>query len=784
MPIDPLKIAIEVDVAQLRTLATASQQTASEIDTLAKKFIQSGLSAKESESALVNLGYSSKQAAQVMTQLGTATATLGAETAVATTKIDSMTRALAMGATRMGANEIGAGQLGIALGRIGSISAGLAPILAGSFAAFAAVAFVEILNHAIEAYEKWTHLGEETVHKIDDQTLSLAHESDALDVVNIRLQNQIDKLAGKPENYLALAMAEIQLQADSLAKSLEDVLQKEVAILKAGPGFASELVLGKGNVANVGRLLEPLERQLQLAILAGDKEAQKNVLLEKQAILRKALSEEQAAEPLTADPSMGGIQIGRGPDQDALNAYNSLLRATEEELTRIAKTGKEGELEIQLARARTAKDAEAAAKKYEDLLSKIYLDGVRFAQEGAKADLEAITKRETLEREAQHKLESIERENAAESKRDAAAAEAAWREAAEARIRGEQEALTTSQRAAEERIRDARAEESARSAGLGPGPIKSIFEAESLKEQAAIAAEAMEEAKSAAVSYGAQLDIVRDAMQEVNRDSAEGSRQFKDLESQMMQLQHLMDSATSAANRWGTSLKQISAQQRELGFSIHNIGLASENAAQAGLQSFNSAFIRMAAGGESFVHVMQSLWSGMASSFISSILKMFEEWLTKHVIMAALDKVFGAGEVVTSKAKIAALAGEAGAAGTASWAAAPWPIDAGAAAFGAAMAATAASFALFEKGGIVKAGLHEGEAVLPTNLTTFLMTAAGADGAPGGAGGPGGRGGTSEVSKTQINHNNVHVELHGASTTPADIATAIRRELRKQSISW
>src|SRR2546421_3820452 len=509
MPIDPLKIAIEVDVAQLRTLATASQQTASAIDTLAKKFIQSGLSAKESESALVNLGYSSKQAAQVMTQLGTATATLGAETAVATTKIDSMTRALAMGATRMGANEIGAGQLGIALGRIGSISAGLAPILAGSFAAFAAVAFVEILNHAIEAYEKWTHLGEETVHKTDDLTSSLAHESDALEVVNIRLQNQIDKLAGKPENYLALAMAEIQVQADSLAKSLEDVLQKEVAILKAGPGFASELVLGKGNVANVGRLLEPLERQLQLAILAGDKEAQKNVLLEKQAILRKALSEEQAAEPLTADPSMGGIQIGRGPDQDALNAYNSLLRATEEELTRIAKTGKEGELEIQLARARTAKDAEAAAKKYEDLLSKIYLDGVRFAQEGAKADLEAITKRETLEREAERHLEAAQRKNAEEAKRDAAQAEELWARAALVRIRGEEEALAVSQRSAETAIRDAQARESLATAGINRGPVTAVFEAASLKEQAGIVSAAMAEARQAAADYQAQLDIVR-----------------------------------------------------------------------------------------------------------------------------------------------------------------------------------------------------------------------------------------------------------------------------------
>ncbi len=758
MALDPtLRIAIEVDTQQLTALSTASQQVASSTSSMAEKFIKSGLSASEAASALQHLGMSAREAQVAVAAFDgtlTQTATQSAATAASVTTLD---KALASGAVRIASTEAGLGPLGFALARIGSASAGLAPLLAAAFPILAAVALVDVAGRL---YEKLHELSLEALRNSEnwekiDHASNVAFES---------LDTQIDHADEKIIELTEGKLASLELELKHIGDGAVQMASKMEGLFTA---MATQLAKEETTFEKVKDFFSFVDSH--------------GLTIPSQGELARAFGSDLAK---TLDTE--GLQAG-------IERVNAQIREVNKELQKTPGDKQLREYADQLVRVlgllearKTLENKEVSVKGLEiqkeeaALLERFYLDGIKFTQESAKSDLEKIERRTRLEEEAARKLESLERANAEESKKDAREAEAEWQRASELRIHLEEEALRTSQRASEERIRDARAEAASRTAGLGAGPIKSIFEAESLKEQSAIASEAMAEAKSAAADYSAQLDIVRSAMLEVNRDSEEGSRQYKDLESQLMQLTHLMDSATASSDRWGTSLKQISAQQRELGFSIHNIGLASANAAQAGFQSFNSAFIRMAAGGESFVHVMQSLWSGMASSFISSVLKMFEEWLTKHIIMAALDKVFGAGEVVTSKTKIAALAGEAGAAGTASWAAAPWPIDAGAPAFGAAMAATAGSFALFEKGGIVKAGLHEGEAVLPTHLTTFLMTAAA--GAPGGAGGPVGRGGTSEVSKTMNNRFEMH--FHGSTTEPKDIANTVIRELRKRSYSF
>ncbi len=790
---NPLKVGLEVDIAQASKFAEASKQvaastgamgqqfreTGSAATDMAARFLKSGMDVETTKGALVGLGLSAKAAAATMVELGVATAATGTEMAAASTKVDAFTRQLANSAIRIASTELGMGQLGFAFGRLGAMSSTLAPILASTFTVFAVIAFVEMIEKAIESYEKWIHLGEETVHKLDDQTLSLAHESDALDVVNLRLQNQIDKLEHKPENFLALAMAEIQVQADSLAKSVEDALQKTVTLLKAGPGLGSAMFLGTGNVAAVGKLLEPLKQEMQFAELGNKKEAQKNVLLKEQAILQKALTEElsQHAEADTGGGDLGltGV-IGRAPDPDTLNAFKSALAGIETQLAKFQKTAKEGELEIKLAQAEKAEEA----RKFAELSEKLYEENVRNGEKLAKADLETITRRMKLEDEAQRRLDVDIKRNEAEGVKAARQAEEAWQRAVENRIRGEQEALRVSEHAAENRIRDIKAQEGISTAGLSKGPISAVFEQESLRQQTIVAAEAMQEAKAAAASYAAELDIVKNVMLEVNQDSEEGSRQFKDLEKQMQQLQHLMDNATASANRWGSTLKQIAAGQRDLGVSMQNVRIATENAAQAGFQSFNSAFLRMAAGGASFAHVMQSLWTGMADSFISSVLKMAEEWITKKLLMIALEKIFGATAAGTATASISlkevdrqAAIGDAAATAAieAAWLGPGAAIAAASLVEGALQGITA-----FEKGGIVKAHLHPGEAVLPEHLTTFLMAAAGAPGAPEGRGGDGGPGG-----KTMHNTVNLNVANHGGSMNEQQLAKMVRTELRRLS---
>jgi hypothetical protein len=807
---DPLKIGVEVDVGQLEKLASASKSvaasanemkaafasTANDAAQLAARLLAQGVSANDAKGALINLGYSAKAAAAAMKLLASGAEDAGKKAAGAGTNIDGMTRALASGAVRIAASELGMGQLGFAFARVGAASAAIAPILASAFAIVSVVAFVQMIEHAIEAYQKWIHLGEETVHKIDDQTLSLQHESDQLDVVNIRLQNQIDKLQHKPENHLALALAEVKVQADGLSKSLEDVLQKTVAILKAGPGSASEFVLGKGNVAEIGKLIEPLERQLQLASMSNDKEAQKNILLREQTILQKALTDEQAQQMRWVSGSMGPARVGRTPDQDALNTFQSVLKGVQDQLDKIAKTGKEGELEVQLANAKTAEEREKALLKYEELMGKIYEDGVKWTEEGAKHELEAIEKRTRLEEEAQRKLDEQVKKNEEEAKKDAREAEDAWQRGIEARIHGEEEVQRVSQKGFEDKMRDIHAQESLSTAGIGRGPLTSAIESTSLKSQGAVAAQAMQEAQAAAANYQNELDIVKSAMAEVNQNTEEGVAQFKDLEKQMRQLENLMLGASSAADRWGAKLKEIQAQQKNLNLELtwKSLGTTMTASANAGFNAFNSSFTKMLAGGMSFTRLMQTAWTSMVNTFVTSILKMGEQWITTHIIMAAAQKTMEllgiathtasvASQIAENKALALSEAGLAGAGGVASMAAAPFPIDLSAPAFGAAMAAAAAGFAAFEQGGIVTANLHEGEMVLPRHLSTFVQTAAASAGGIGGPGGPGGRGGDGGSAGTTNNRVNLTVHNHGGAMDENALAKMLTRELRRRNVA-
>lgn len=803
-----LRVGVNVETGELGKLAAASQQVASSTTAvgasfntasqasanLASKLMAQGLTAQQAQSALVNLGMTAKNAAAILAGLtGQTVALTGAKNALAnaTAKsgsgIDAWTRQLANSAVRIAASELGMGQLGFAFGRLGAMSTALAPILASTFTVFAVVAFVEMVYKAIEAYERWLHLGEETTHKIDDQVMALVHEGDQLDVVNARLQNQINKLEHKPENYLALYLAENKVRADQLSKSLEDVMQKEIAILKAGAGTGSEIFLDKGNVAAVGKELEPLERKLQLAILTNDKAAEMNVLIEKQFILTKALEEEKAKHTEKGvGPRGTTVTVGRGPDQDAVNTYTSLLKGVQQEIDNIAKVGKAGELELLLAQLKTAADREKAALKYEQLLGKIYEDGVRWMEQGATKELEALDKRTRMEDEAERKLEAQQKRNSEEAKKEAREQEDAWQRAAEARISTEEEAYRVSQHASEERIRDIKAQEALNTAGLDRGPATTVFQSKSLDQQGVVAAAAMQDAKAAAADYQQQLDIVQSTMSEVNTETEEGAKWFKDLEKQMDQLRHQMDSAAAAADRWKTILKQIAGAQaqnsREMGFSMQNIAIAMTNAANAGFHAFNSSFIQMLHGAKSFTQVLQGLWTGMVESFVNAILRMAEYYVMRYVIMIAITKLFGAtvaeestGDITAKEVGRQAAIGDAAA--TAAIGAA-WLGPAAAIAAAATTEVGLQAITSFAQGGVVKANLHEGEMVLPKHLSTFVQSAA-----AGASGMGGGRGGDSS-SRTVHNHVNVTLNNHGGAMSQGDVTSAVKRALRQSGYSW
>jgi hypothetical protein len=153
---------------------------------------------------------------------------------------------------------------------------------------------------------------------------------------------------------------------------------------------------------------------------------------------------------------------------------------------------------------------------------------------------------------------------------------------------------------------------------------------------------------------------------------------------------------------------------------------------------FKAALSGMMKGQLTFANGMQQMTASVVGAVIDMLAQMAAVWLVQQIA-----QMIGVKTVAGST--IAAKAAEAGAAGTASFAGAPWPINMGAPAFGAAMAATAGSYAagLSAEGGFdVPAGvnpvtqLHQREMVLPSHLADPLREMLAGDPGRAGEGAP------------------------------------------------
>lgn len=129
-------------------------------------------------------------------------------------------------------------------------------------------------------------------------------------------------------------------------------------------------------------------------------------------------------------------------------------------------------------------------------------------------------------------------------------------------------------------------------------------------------------------------------------------------------------------------------------------------------------------GTETWGQAIRNIGEQMLSLVISAIERMVEEWIVNLLIGKTAQSQTAAAQVVS-------YAGIAGAAGIASMAGAPWPLDMGAPAFGNAMAAEALGFAAMASldtgtnyvPGDMVAQIHEGERIIPKADNLTLLNA-------------------------------------------------------------
>lgn len=274
--------------------------------------------------------------------------------------------------------------------------------------------------------------------------------------------------------------------------------------------------------------------------------------------------------------------------------------------------------------------------------------------------------------------------------------------------------------------------------------------------------------------------------------------------------QALLDAKAKADQQYAARKQELDAQLRMQ--SIQDMQALQNTYASYISGTVNATvtgFSKMIGGQESWRNFGISIYQSMVREAEQQIEKLVTNWIVQHVFMTAEQRAELAAQkaahaaneaaktattttstaaqtsavvaggatqtaamMATTKAQVALLAGLAGAGGVASMAAAPWPIDMTAPAFGASMAASAMSFGAFEKGlDIVPndmiAQVHEGERIIPkADNSALINLAARGAGMAAGAGSAGGAAGGDT-------HNHFAPVIHANGVDPKSVMQAL-----------
>lgn len=285
---------------------------------------------------------------------------------------------------------------------------------------------------------------------------------------------------------------------------------------------------------------------------------------------------------------------------------------------------------------------------------------------------------------------------------------------------------------------------------------------------------------SAAKAVRQKADVSRELYQlDLDEAEAEYRIHFDALNAQLA-LEHLKPKARAEINRQIYQLQvQHEARMRVLSGQNAQKTLADERAVQAARRqnmtqlsgSWATALAKMATLQQGFMSTVKGLWQGLVGVIEGVLQQIISKFIMAQLVKLGLVKA-------ETAATIPALAAQAGAGGVASMAAAPWPLDMTAPAFGAAMSVAAMSFAplaaaeggwdvpgsagagLDGRGGM-SAIIHPREMVLPADLADVVRG--------------GGAGGETHIHINAIDGHSVRrfAETHGGA-----FADGIKKHIR------
>lgn len=627
------------------------------------------------QTQFVASGLTSEEASVAIKNLGLSTAGLGDAAAAAAPKVSSLDRAIQTAGSRLAVTELGLGRMGLALGRVGLAAGVLGPIMEAAFPVIAIVGILDLIDTVAEK-----------INAARNKTLDAAIAWETLDHSQIMFEDHLDKgitaADAKIEHFTKLSLGQmddeikqITVDTDSLFAHFTSMLSKfDEDQKKYSKGILMQLISGEGGTDEVTDLSKHVQLALATALNGGDVKAAHEAL---SAGLQQIKQREE---------ELAGIS----GSADRLKQYRELatiLKGQREDLDKAV------ELQQKLT-AGEAAEVDFALRK------KTHEEGMEYSKKAAEEELEGITRnneetKKTFEdglkyskEKAEEELEQIERVKAANIKA-ADDEQKARKDQMEGIERAGEAEIETARRAAETKIE---LQEKHPMAGGAAQTITRTSQGEQDKLSAMIELEKQYQAA-----------VMASTLAQDKKGAAVDASMTKQI-----QLQKQLDDAQLKEAQQLQSLAQ--KQQAELGRMTN---------------ALNQNLLQWIDGNERAGQAFQRVWANAANSFISAMIKTGEQMLVNAIkqeaILSGTQVKAAASAASNTYASVSAIP-------MIGWLLAP---PAAAAAFAAVLA--------FEEGGMVpRTGLvmaHEGEGILPRNLTTMLQTAAN-DGT--GAGGGGG----------------------------------------------
>ena len=666
-------------------LASASKEVAVTIDHMSANMKKSGLSAEEAASAMANFNKTLGEAQVAAAGVAVAQTELAESSAVAATATNALERTMAAGGGRALGAAAGMGAMGGAMGRV-------AALIPGFGEAFAVIFPIALIAMGVEKFEQYR----EAIAKAGREATELATDSykiaDAIEVENLKLTAQIDKLENHPvKNVLLEALLADKAEAEEVSKALESLTQHMNDLLTVG-SIGQLFSAASGDEAGAKARLQPIVNDLIAAQLklsqapAGSADAKKSI--QDQIDLYKKLSQAIDMEILHMEAS--GERGGKFINADSIAKLQEFQIAATNAVKSLREVQDQSGLRNTLGNLEQTKAVEDYWAKYTGGFAKANRELAEHSAFWKKFYSEQITEANRVAEESQR----ISVEGARETSEQMAAI--SRREADTNIANAEDDA-----KRAETAIRDAQAKAKQSQVGT-TGSFAPMAAAGAAKAELATLNTQIQQVQGAIARLHTDMANIQNQPGVIsNADLEAAARYRKELETLEMLLARFGD------------------EQAQLAKTQETTSQAMVHAADESFDAFNQGFLKTITGAQSFSRTLQQVWTKMAETFISAALRTIEQML----INAALQKSIADS---TKLSDAAAAARHTYASVSAIPFVGPFLApELAAAAFAAVLA--------FEEGGLIPGSVgtavpivaHAGETVIPENITRKLNQATG-----------------------------------------------------------